>query len=321
MNDTQTIATDLDQSYSRALCTYLQTGGEAPLLDAYELGRKGLTEGLGVLDMVDLHHSALAGVIREKCADLLSEVAVLRAGEFFSECMSSYEMAFRAIGDANAALRKLNKTLEEEVRRIALALHDDAGQLMVAAHLSLDEVSRDLPPATQARLKKVKELLIKVDDRIRHLSHELHPAMLEHLGLIPALEFLAENVAKRTGLRITIKSTLHHHLPPALATIFYRIVQESLTNVQRHACASTVAIRIRKEGDILRCAVIDNGIGFTPSQIMRSGPQGLGLLGIQERLNSVGGQLHIQSAKGHGTKLEFSAPLMESENADNSLAR
>ncbi len=123
--------------------------------------------------------------------------------------MSPFEMTHRAIGDANTALRKLNETLEEEVQRIALALHDDAGQLMVAVHLSLDEATRDLPPEVQARMSGVKTLLGLVEERIRDLSHELRPAMLDHLGLVPAVEFLAANFGQRTGLHITVDSSLN----------------------------------------------------------------------------------------------------------------
>ncbi len=321
MSENRPITDDLERSYARALSNYLRGGGEGPLQDAYELGRRALTESRGVLDMVHLHHAALNTILGENSAGESPAAAIARAGEFFSECMSSFEMTHRAVGDANTALRKLNQSFEEEVRRIALALHDDAGQLMVAAHMSLDEAMRELPPEIQGRLKEVKSLLFKVDDRIRHLSHELHPAMLEHLGLVPALEFLAANVAKRTGLRITVESTLNEKLPQQLALAFYRIVQETLTNVRRHAHASTVRILIRKDGPTVRCSITDDGIGFNPEKVMHSGLRGLGLLGIQERLNALDGKLRIQSAEGRGTKLEISAPLMEVEYANTGTTR
>jgi len=312
MSETRTIVVNLEHSYESALHSYLRSGGEGPLQEAYELGRRGLTENRGVLDMVNLHHTALATISAE---------TITRAGEFLAECMSSFELTHRAIGDANTALRKLNQTFEQEVRRIALALHDDAGQLMVAAHMSLDEAIRELPPANQGQLREVKALLFKVDERIRLLSHELHPAMLEHLGLVPALEFLAANVAKRTGLRITVESTMNERLPSQLAITFYRIVQESLTNVRRHARASTVRILIRKDGEAVRCSIIDDGIGFNPEKVMHSDLHGLGLLGIQERLNAFGGKLRIQSAEGRGTKLEITAPMTELEYANSGITR
>lgn len=229
-------------------------------------------------------------------------------------------MTQRAVSEANAALRKLNQTLEEEVRRIALALHDDAGQLMVAAHISLDEASRQLSPEHREHLRAVKSLLSKVDDRIRHLSHELRPAMLEHLGLVPALEFLASNFEGRTGLRISVESNLNRRLPPQVSIAIYRIVQEALTNVRRHARASKVLIRVRKDGETVRCAISDNGIGFDPRKVLREGQPGLGLLGIRERLNALNGTLQIRSAQGRGTKLEITAPMREAEYANSSVA-
>src|SRR5579871_776394 len=149
---------DFAREYASALSRYLNTGGEAPLQEAYELGRQGLTEGGGILQMLQLHHAALAAILGDHPSDPPTQT-VTQAGEFCAESMSTFEMTLRAIGEANSALRKLNDTLEEEVQRIALALHDDAGQLMVAVHLSLDDATRDLPPEIQARMSGVKTLL------------------------------------------------------------------------------------------------------------------------------------------------------------------
>jgi signal transduction histidine kinase len=316
----------LRQAYTGALARFLESGGEAPLQDAYELGRRGLTAGGGILEMVELHHASLAALAREIPAregparGLTSE-AIAKAGEFFAETMSSFEMTHRAIGEANVALRKLNDRLEEEVQRIALALHDDAGQLMVAVHLSLDEAVRGLPPEVRARMANVNVLLAQVEERIRDLSHELRPAMLDHLGLVPAVEFLASNFGQRTGLAITVESTLRGRLPPRFSLTFYRVIQEALANVRRHAHATRVRIHIGKRGSWIRCLIADNGVGFTPARAAASDLPGLGLLGIRERLNALGGKVRIQSAEGRGTKLEFSAPLEQVDHVDSDSPR
>lgn len=321
---------DLEACYSRALDQYLQRGGEAPLHEAYELGRRALSEGRGVLDMVHLHHEALAALLRSENSSAVSgdpssewgnppvgftrtstfsaEMAA-RAGQFFAESMSCFEMAYRAIDEAKATLHNLNDKLEEEVRRIALALHDDAGQLVAVAQMRLDDAMGELPIAAQDKLHRVKVLLDRVDDRLRHLSHELHPAMLEHLGLAAALEFLATSMAERSGLRITVRSSLRTRLSQRLTTALYRIVQEALRNIRRHARASTVHIRISDDGTTVRCTVSDDGVGFDPDAVSRSGLPGLGLRGIQERINALGGALRIDSAPGRGTKLDISAPF------------
>jgi len=320
MSTTPLPAVDLEHSYARALARYLQRGGEGPLHEAYELGRRALTEGRGVLQMVNLHHEALTRLLSQDSARRPPEDTAMRAGEFFAECMSPYEMAHRAINEANAALRKLNDTLEEEVRRIALALHDDAGQLTAAAQMQLDDIAHQFPAAATEKLGAVKSLLDRVDDRLRHLSHELHPAMLDHLGLAAALEFLAASVAERTGLQITVESTLVIRLERRLATALYRIVQEALTNVRRHAQASSVHIRLGSHGAALRCTVSDNGVGFDPHRVSHSGLPSLGLIGIQERINALGGALHIHSAPGRGTRLEITAPFQEDKHADTGTA-
>ncbi len=319
-------AREFEQHYAAALGRYLSGGGEAPLQEAYELGRRGLTSGEGVLAMAILHHAALAAVLRgsaQRGNSLAHEPAktLERAGEFFAEAMSSFEMTHRAVGEANSALRRLNATLEEEVQRIALALHDDAGQLMVAVHLSLDEAMREMPPEIKARMGGVKALLGLVEERIRDLSHELRPAMLDHLGLVPAIEFLAASLGQRTGLQIKVESTLGGRLPPQLAIALYRIVQEALANVRRHARASRVRIRLSRRGNIIRCTVSDNGVGFDPAATIQSALPGLGLLGIRERLNALGGTLRIQSAQGRGTRLEIRAPLQQVEHADSDSPR
>jgi len=312
---------NFEREYARALSEYLLTGGEGPLEEAYELGRQSLTAGDGVLLMLQYHHNAMAAVLRgaPSLGDPLEVIS--KSCQFFAECMSPFEMTHRAIGDANIALHRLNETLEEEVRRIALALHDDAGQLMVAVHLSLDEATRDMPPDVQARMNGVKALLGLVEERIRDLSHELRPAMLDHLGLVPAVEFLAANFRQRTGLQITVESSLNGRLPPKFAIVFYRVIQEALTNVRRHAQATRVRIQIGRRGNWIRCQVTDNGVGFDPASAVNAGLPGLGLQGIRERMNVLGGKLRIQSAQGQGTKLEITAPLQQVDHADSDTPR
>ncbi len=312
---------NFEREYTRALGEYLLSGGEAPLEEAYELGRQSLTAGGGILQMVQCYHHALAAVLRESPSRNAALEAIDKSSQFFAESMSPFEMTHRAIGDANTALHKLNETLEEEVQRIALALHDDAGQLMVAVHLSLDEATRDMPREVQARMSAVKALLGLVEERIRDLSHELRPAMLDHLGLVPAVEFLAANFGQRTGLQITVESSLNGRLPPKLAIAFYRVIQEALTNVRRHAQATRVRIQIGRRGNWIRCHVADNGVGFDPASAVNSGLPGLGLQGIRERMNALGGKLRIQSAEGQGTKLEITVPLQQVDHADSDTPR
>ena len=305
----------LEDQYTAALRDSIAGMGESSLEQAYELGRKALAEGLGVLDMAAMYHKALAaGLSRHLTPE---EIALmLRAGaSFFAESLSPFEMTHRGFRDTNIALRHLNQTLEQEIKRIAHALHDEAGQLLASVYLALEEVAGNLPPARE-HLLKVKGLLDLIEGQLRRLSHELRPTILDDLGLLSALKFIAEGVAARTGLLITVEGESELSLPPLLSTTLYRIVQEAFTNVSRHAKATQVNVTIQHELQTLRCSIKDNGVGFVVSSLSaRIGDRGLGMIGIRERLNSLGGSLSLVSTLGQGTELVITIPhtnLLES---------
>jgi signal transduction histidine kinase len=218
-------------------------------------------------------------------------------------------MTHRAFGEANAALHHMNQTMEEELKRIAHAIHDGAGQVLAAVHLSLDQVQRGLDPEGQARLRGVKKHLDEVYEQLRHLSHELRPTILDDLGLVPAIEFLSEGVARRSGLRVAVQSSNGVRLSVPLETVLYRVVQEALNNISKHARAKTVKIRFRISDKMVRCSIVDDGVGFRPAGAKgHLSGQGLGLLGMREKLQPLGGALKIESAPGQGTKLFIAVP-------------
>ena len=221
---------------------------------------------------------------------------------------------------AEEALRHLNEALEEEVKRIAHALHDEAGQLLASVHIGLAEIARDLPAHGAQRLDNVRALLVKIEEQLRHLSHELRPTILDDLGLLPALEFLADGVSRRTGLQIVIDGSPGRRLPAPTETALYRIVQEALTNVTKHAQATRVTITFMRRGLALICAVRDDGVGFDmPAELARRG-RGLGLTGIQERLHAVSGTLDIVATPRGGTQLIITVPV-EADSAESDSPR
>ena len=214
------------------------------------------------------------------------------------------------------ALRHLNEALEEEVKRIAHALHDEAGQLLASVHIGLADVARDLPAPAAKRLEDVRGLLDKIEEQLRHLSHELRPTILDDLGLGPALEFLADGVSKRTGLSIAVEGSPGKRLPAPTETALYRIVQEALTNVTKHAQATRVYIKFMRNRRLLRGVIRDDGVGFdVPTVLTRRGSRGLGLTGIRERLHAVGGTLDIIATPRGGTQLILTVPV-ETDNAE-----
>jgi signal transduction histidine kinase len=301
---------NLEREYARALEVYLSIGGEDALRSAYEIGRTALAEGRGVLAMAAMHHAATALVLPTISPSAPLTQDFPRAQEFFAESLSPYEMAHRGFQDATSALRQLNETLEQEIQRIAHAVHDEAGQLIFAARLAMSNVAHDMEPSLQMRLQEVGAILDQVEKQLRRLSHELRPTILDDLGLVPALDFLAESVSTRAGLSIRIHSTLGDRCSRKIETAVYRIVQEALANVARHALAKNIEIRLSIVAKYLHVVIDDDGVGFdAPAVLSRTVREGLGLIGIRERLNAVGGTLQIDSVVGRGTKLLFKIPV------------
>jgi len=306
----KTTSPDLLRQYTAALEEHLAGGGEQALRCAYELGRQAMTDGLGVLEMAVLLHRAQLAVGLPGCT--LAEHALRAAAveEFFLECLSPFEMAHRGVREANAALRRLNEMLEEVAKRIAHSLHDEAGQLLASVYVALEELAWDLPPARRERIGKIRELLDEISEQLRRLSHELRPTILDDLGLLPALEFLAEGVSKRTGLSIAVEGSMEGRAGPSIETALYRIVQEALNNVTKHAHATSVSIHLRHEARQIRCSIRDDGIGFDVASVTGDrGKQGFGLSEFRERVEVLGGTLEIRSARGQGTELHVAIPL------------
>jgi signal transduction histidine kinase len=127
---------------------------------------------------------------------------------------------------------------------------------------------------------------------------------------------LTEGVATRTGLRIRLESTLDGRLAPAVETALYRIMQEGLTNITKHAAATQVQLQLWRDAGMVHARLHDDGAGFAVDQVLnRSGPRGLGLLGMQERVEALGGTLHITSAPGQGTTLQIMLPVDPEETS------
>ena len=154
----------------------------------------------------------------------------------------------------------------------------------------------------------MKGLLDRIEEQLRRLSHELRPLILDDLGLIAALDFLSLGFAARHALEIHVRGSIEERLPGPIADRRYRIVQEALNNVAKHARAATVTIAVSRDARHVSCSVRDDGVGFDP-EATRVGDHGIGLLGVRERLTPLGGVLGITSAPGIGTELRVTIPL------------
>jgi signal transduction histidine kinase len=311
---------NFEEAYRSALCRYAEEGGELALGQAYELGRRALEEQVSVVELASLHHQVLIDLVRNSENEQHKEGLLRVSAEFLSECVSPYEMAHRGFQDAVKALRQLNETLEEEIKRIAYAVHDEAGQLLVAVHLALAEVAMGMPEAQQAQFTRIKDLLNEVEKHLRRYSHELRPTILDDLGWIPAIRFLADGVSKRANLPIHIDATVSGRLPTTTETTLYRIVQEALTNAVKHANASNVWIRAWRENFTQCCSIRDDGAGFEVRRGEGTPRRGLGLVAMRERVSAIGGTLQIESRPGHGTEISIRLPL-EGNDANSNYTR
>jgi signal transduction histidine kinase len=301
---------NLDEMYAVALEEYLRQADEPGLHLAYELGRNAVCEGRSILEMIELNGRALTRILAASSSAGHSKTVVETAAVFFKEAMSPYEMTNRAFGEANAALQHLNETLEAQVKRIASALHDEAGQLLAVVHLKLDDVGRTLPAEVREQLQGVRQVLDQIETQLRGLAHELRPPVLDDKGLLPALDDLASVVSRRTGLRVTVESPEYRRCPKKIETALYRIIQEALTNASKHARALSVQVRLSREGESVCCSVEDDGIGFNNQDAGEGkGNRGLGLIGIRERVQILGGVCEIQSTPGQGTTINVRLPV------------
>jgi PAS domain S-box-containing protein len=189
--------------------------------------------------------------------------------------------------------RRLLDAQEEERRRIARELHDQAGQALTALKITLQM------PATATRRAESLALADEVLAQVRALSFDLRPSLLDDLGLAAALRAHAERLCKRTKLALRLELADFETRPAGeIETACFRIAQEALTNVVRHAGAATVTIALQREGDAILLAVRDDGRGFDPA---RATDASIGLLGMRERAELAGGRLEIESAPGRGT--------------------
>jgi signal transduction histidine kinase len=299
-------AEEFAEHYWASLRKYLDDPSEAQRSKAYELGRHGLADGLGVLDIAAAHYGALQRALSTHARRAIPEAVIRAANEFFTECLSPFEMSHRGAREGARAWQRLNEALENEAKRIAHALHDEAGQLLASVHFAIAEMADELPPQSRARLQEVKALLNRIEAELRSLSHELRPIVLDRLGLLPALQFLAESVTRRAGIPITVKGGEPGRLPPVVEITLYRIVQEALNNVLKHARASSASIELEVGPKRVSCTIRDNGVGFAAERIQHS--DGLGLAGIRERLNALGGSLHFASRPKRGTELRAEVP-------------
>jgi signal transduction histidine kinase len=224
------------------------------------------------------------------------------------------DLRYRQVALAQAKLKDLSARLvdaqEQERRAISRELHDEVGQSLSALLMELGNLGAVAPGDAELRshVESIRKLAESSVNVVRNMALLLRPSMLDDLGLVPALQWQAREISKRTGLAVTVEAeNVADDLPEEHKTCIYRVVQEALNNCARHAFARSVRIEVVQESDRIRLSVLDDGLGFNSTHT-----RGLGLLGMEERVTHLGGRFHLQSEPGHGARLRIEIPLAAS---------
>ncbi len=213
-----------------------------------------------------------------------------------------------------ALSHRLTQVQEAERRFIARELHDEIGQLLAGLKLAVEMSARKTPEAPS--LREVEARLGELIARIRELSLDLRPAMLDDLGLLPALLWHFERCASQTGVRVAFKHRgVERRFEPELETAVYRIVQEGLTNVARHAGVSEATVRLWCTGHELGLQIEDGGTGFDAKAVLGGGASS-GIAGMRERARLLGGEVTVESVPGIGTRLTAELPVRREDRGE-----
>lgn len=219
--------------------------------------------------------------------------------------------------DHRGLLQKMSEQVlaaqEDERKRIARELHDETAQALTTLLIRLKILEKARTESdVRGQIDELRELTAQTLEAVRKLAVELRPATLDDLGLLAALEAYTESYRSRMPVNVSFSADgfddRDGRLPPQIELVLYRVVQEALTNVAKHAKAQDVHVELSRRPEEVIAVVDDNGAGFNVEDMMRSRERGLGLFGMQERLALVRGQLVIDSAPGKGTRIHARVP-------------
>jgi signal transduction histidine kinase len=247
----------------------------------------------------------------------LAALCMYRILKLEAQVHSRYEEAADARSELKGLSARLVQTQETERRALSRELHDEVGQSLSAVLIELRNLSGGLATKSKDQLREhvdtIKSLVEGTIRVVRNMALLLRPSMLDDLGLVPALKWQAREVSKRTSMDVSVAAEfVSDDLPDEYKTCIYRVVQEALHNVSNHAHASSARIRVQQDPDHLTLSIQDDGQGFDTKQV-----KGLGLLGIQERVNRLGGKCTVNSAPGIGTKLVIELPFRAAPVSSN----
>jgi signal transduction histidine kinase len=239
---------------------------------------------------------------------VLAGITILFMLRLEAQARTRYDESVRAQTELKELSAKLVAAQENERRAISRELHDEVGQALSALLMEAGSAAAVTPLEAEDlrhRLESIKELAEGCVNVLRNMALLLRPSMLDDLGLVPALRWQAREVAKRTGLKVRMAADgVPDDLPDEHKTCIFRVVQEALNNCARHAQARAVRVQVQGEAGKIVVRIQDDGTGFDVKQV-----RGLGLLGMEERINHVGGKFKVESEPGKGTQLIAELPV------------
>lgn len=344
MNEVQVL---LAERYEEALESYLTSADESGLWRAYVLGRESLQSGVGLLDLVLLHRRALDRRVEDPVtpAQVIRLVDIEGAADFLLEALAPYEMAQRVLGEGTDDLlrrtdgarqastrhqRALGRALEaldrleqerrrlaadlvdaeeKERTRIAAEVHDDSLQVLTALDMRIQTLALAEEHAERRRaLEAAQEIVRLASDRLRNLVFDLRPPELERVGLGVVLRASLERLSAESGIDVDLQDDLETSPPPEAGIVLYRIAQEALANVRRHARAGSALVNLSQQDGGFLLQVRDDGQGFDPADHAGQSSRHFGLTVMRERAETVGGWIRVESLPGKGTVVEAWVP-------------
>ena len=261
-------------------------------------------------------HDELEWRVQERTKELEDANAALQAE------IKERQQAEELLGNSEADLRRSSEKLraltarlitaqEEQSKRISRELHDDFNQKIAALVIGIETIEKHMPQSAKtlsAQLTEQRRQAETLSDDIRRVAHALHPSVLDHLGLVVALESYCAEFTQKTGTKTKFSHrNIRRGLPKDVALCVYRVVQESLRNVMKHSAAKQAEVSVTEIKGHVCLAVSDDGVGFDTE--LQSGKRGIGLTSMEERVRLVSGSFSVQSRPGEGTRVDISIPL------------
>ncbi len=260
----------------------------------------------------------MRGSLRELLDHVAQANALLesRVGERTRELNEANELLREREATRGELLRKVITAQEDERKRIARELHDETSQSLAVLVMGVEAAADAMKTGLTPRLDEVKAVAVRALEEVHRLILDLRPSVLDDLGLVSAIRWYAERQLETRGISVRCEFGDVPRLPPEMETALFRMCQEAMTNVARHAQATAVLVQVGVEDGELRVEIEDDGRGFDPeASKKREDRRPWGLMGIRERAETLGGSARIESAPGKGTRVEVRLPIPKKEEA------